>query len=142
MNVKKLVVAWLVVGVVANVLDFLVNTAAFASRLQQIPSVRQDTPMALFVLFDFVLALVFVVVYDRLYAGGGSGMGRGLTFGFWTGLLMNFPMNIGLYLMFKGIPYPLTWAMTFYGIIAFMIYGAVAGALYSRKAEIRKPATV
>jgi hypothetical protein len=134
MNVKKLVVAWLVIGVVANVLDYLVTAGLFAAQFRQVPIIRQDTPVALWILFDFVLALVFVVVYDRLYAGGGSGVGRGVAFGFWTGLLMNFPMNIGLYLMFTGIPYRLTWVMTFYGIIVFTIFGAIAGALYRRKA--------
>ncbi len=133
MNVSKLVVAWLVVGVVMNVLDFLVHGFALASYYAQMTFMRQDMSPALFVLVDFVFALVFVVVYDRLYATATASAGRGATFGFWAGLLMSFPAYIGMQMMFKEFPYWLAWAWTVATLITLTISGAVAGALYAKK---------
>jgi uncharacterized membrane protein YoaK (UPF0700 family) len=142
MNVAKLVVAWLVVGVVLNVLDYLVHGLALGSYYAQLTFMRQDTSYLLFVLLDFVFALVFVFVYDRLYATAECRVGRGAAFGFWAGLLLNFPMNIGLYLMIKDVPYGLAWVWTIYGIIALTIAGAIAGAIYAKKQTAAKPSVV
>jgi hypothetical protein len=134
MNVPKLVVAWLVVGVVMNVLDFLVHMLALGSYYAQLTFMRQDVSPALFVLVDFVFALVFVVVYDRLYATSTKSVGRGAAFGFWAGLLLSFPANIGLHLMLKDFPYWLAWVWTVSGIVTLTISGAVAGAFYAKRA--------
>jgi len=142
MNVVKLVVAWLVVGVVMNVLDFLFHGLALGSYYAQLTIMREDTPYLLFVLLSFVFALVFVLVYDRLYATAECRVGRGAAFGFWAGLLLNFPMNIGLHLMVKGVPYGMTWIWTIYGIIAMTIAGAIAGAIYAKKQVAPKPSVV
>jgi hypothetical protein len=142
MNVAKLVVAWLVVGVVLNVLDFLVHGLALASYYAQLTFMRQDMSYPLLVLLDFVFALVFVLVYDRLYATAECRAGRGAAFGFWAGLLLNFPMNIGADLMIKDFPYGLSWIWTLYGIIALTILGAIAGALYAKKQAAAKPAVI
>lgn len=134
MNVPKLVVAWLVVGVVMNVLDFLIHGFALASYYAQLTFMRQGVSPAWFVLVEFVFALVFVVVYDRLYATATASAGRGAAFGFWAGLLLSFPANIGMSLMFNGFPYWLAWVWTASGLITLTISGAVAGALYAKKA--------
>jgi hypothetical protein len=133
MNVPKLVVAWLVVGVVMNVLDFLVHGYILASTYAQLAFMRQDMSPVLMVVVEFVFALVFVVVYDRLYATAAASAGRGAAFGFWAGLLLSFPANIGMSLMFKNFPYWLAWAWTASGLITLTISGAVAGALYAKK---------
>jgi hypothetical protein len=142
MNVPKLVVAWLVVGVVMSVLDFLVHGLALGGYYRQLTFMRQGVSPALFVLVDLVFALVFVVVYDRLYATASTSMGRGAVFGFWAGLLLSFPGNIGLYLMLNGFPYWLAWTWTLSGLITLTISGAVAGALYAKQAAATKPAAV
>ncbi len=133
MNVPKLVVAWLVVGVVMNVLDLFVHGFLLAGTYAQFTFMRTDMSMPLLVLLDFTFALVFVVVYDRLYAKTAASIAHGAAFGFWAGLLLNFPANISMALMLKGFPYWLAWVLTASGLITFMIAGAVAGALYAKK---------
>ncbi len=134
MDLRRLVVASLVVGVVANVFDALFHGMVMGSYYQTLPFMRQDTPMGLMVFGDFVFSLVFVVVYDRLYAAGDRRVGRGIYYGFWAGLLLNFPANIFMHLMIKGFPYGLSWIFTIVGLIQMTLLGAVAGALYAKKA--------
>ncbi len=142
MNAAKLVVAWLVVGVVMNVFDALFHGVFMMGYYQQLTFMRQDASMSLMVLADFVLALVFVIVYDRLYATSDGRVGRGAYYGFWTGVLMNFPANLMLYMMLKGFPYRLAWLFTIVGIVEMTLLGAVAGALYAKKAPAARAEVV
>ena len=136
MNVKKLLLATLVVGIVANVLDFIVHgqilQGAYYSKM---PSLfRQDSPMVWFIIGDFVAALVFIWVYDRVYGSFGGGPKSGATYGFYAGVLLNFPTwlyNAGVYV---GFPYALSWIWVIWGIIYMVILGAVAGAMYKKEA--------
>jgi len=136
MNVKKLLLATLVVGVVANVLDWIVHgTILQGSYYSQMPGLfRQDAPFAWFIIGDFVWALVFVWVYARVYSSFSGGAKGGATYGLYAGVLVNFPMNLFFNLTFKDFPYGLAWIWTIWGIIAFVIVGAVAGALYKKEA--------
>src|SRR3990172_3590957 len=129
MNVKKLLLATLVVGIVANVLDFIVHgqilAGAYYSQLTSL--FRQDIPMAWFIIGDFVAALVFVWVYDRVYGSFGGGPKGGATYGLYAGVLVNFPTWIFMNLLVIGFPYSLAWIWTIYGIVWCVVAGAVAG---------------
>ncbi len=133
MNVKKLLLATFAVGVVLNVLDFVVHMqilAAYYSRLNIL--FRAEMPMRYLVIGDFVAALVFVWVYDRVYGSFGGGPKGGATYGLYAGVLLNFPTWIFLNLLFVGFPYALAWIWTIYGIVAGVIAGGVAGATYKK----------
>ena len=134
MNLKKLLLATIAVGVVWNVLDFVIQgqvlQGAYYSKLTSL--FRSDPPMALFAFGDLVAALVFVWVYDRVYGSFGGGPRGGATYGFYAGILVNFPTWLFLNLMFVGFPYGLAWVWVIYGILAGVIGGAVAGAMYSK----------
>lgn len=134
MNVKKLLLATLAVGVVWNVLDFLVHGQVLAGVFySKLPSLfRTEMNPAFFVLGDFVGALVFVWVYDRVYGSFGGGPKGGATYGLYGGILVNFPTWMFMYLVFAGFPYALAWVWTIYGIVAGVIAGAVAGATYKK----------
>ena len=134
MNVKKLLLATIAVGVVWNVLDFVVHgqilAGAYYSKLATL--FRADSPLAYLVIGDFVAALVFVWVYDRVYGSFGGGPKGGATYGLYVGVLVNFPTWIFLNLLFVGFPYALAWIWTIYGIVAGVVAGAVAGATYKK----------
>ncbi|MGA9365035.1 MAG: hypothetical protein WBW16_11785 [Bacteroidota bacterium] len=135
MNVKKLLLAALVVGVVANVLDFIVHgqilAGAFYSKLTSL--FRQDMSMVWPIIGDFVWALVFVWVYNRVYSSFSGGAKGGATYGLYVGILFNFPANLFMNVMFVGFPYGLAWIWVIWGIIAAVINGAVAGAIYKKE---------
>ena len=41
----------------------------------------------------------------------------------------NFPSNIFLHLLIQGFPYALSWIWTIYGIVWYVVLGAIAGAM-------------
>lgn len=134
MNAKKLLLATVAVGVVWNVLDYVVHgqilPGVYYSKLASL--FRADAPLAYLAIGDFVAALVFVWVYDRVYGSFGGGPKGGATYGLYAGILVNFPTWIFMNLMFVGFPYALAWIWTIYGIVAGVIAGAVAGATYKK----------
>jgi hypothetical protein len=126
--------AVLVACIVGNVLDYIVQgkwlTSAYYSKID---SIRSDTPIYQFVIGGLAAVLVLAWVLNRLSSSFGSGAGGGATAGFYLGVLVNFPTFHFIFLMFKGYPYPLVWINTIYGVVWYMIIGAVLAAI------MRKP---
>jgi len=133
MNVKKMLLATVAVGVVMNVFDFVVQGQLLKGYYAQFGSLfRTDMPIPWLVVGDFVAALVFVVVYDRVFSSFGGGPKGGATFGLYAGVLVNFPTWIFSYLLIAGFSYGLAWVWTVVGIVWGVIAGAVAGAVYKK----------
>jgi hypothetical protein len=133
MNLKKLLVAALAVGLAMNVVDFVVHGNLFENvYYSQIPIFRRDNVVPFLVLGDFIAAFVFVWVYDRVRGAFDAGAAGGATYGLYAGVLMNFPANIFTHLLIKDFPYALSWAWTIYGVVLSVILGAVAGAIYRK----------
>jgi hypothetical protein len=63
MDVKKLLLASLAVGVVANVFDFVVQGQLLAGYYSSLTLLNREPPIPWLVFGDFVAALVFVWVY-------------------------------------------------------------------------------
>ncbi len=132
MNVKKVLLAGLVVGVVMNVFDFVVQGQLLAGYYAQLSFLKREPPIPWLVVGDFVAALVFVWVYDRVFSSFGGGAKGGATFGLYAGVLVNFPTWIFANLIFVDFPYGLAWVWTLVGVAWGVIAGAVAGATYKK----------
>ncbi|HKZ31390.1 MAG TPA: hypothetical protein VJ648_03430 [Vicinamibacteria bacterium] len=132
MNVKKLLLATVVVGVVMNIVDFLVQGQLLVGLYATLPLFKREPPIPWLVFGDFVSALVFVWVYDRVQSSFGGGVKGGATYGLYAGILINFPTWIFAHLIFEGFPYSLAWTWTLVGVVWCVIAGAVAGALYKK----------
>ena len=132
MNVKKLLLASLVVGVVMNVVDFVVQGQLLAGLYAGLPLFKKEAPIPWLVIGDFVAVLVFVWVYDRVFSSFGGGPKGGAVYGLYAGILLNFPTWIFAHLLFEGFPYSLSWIWTVFGVVWCVIAGAVAGALYKK----------
>lgn len=128
MNLRKLVTIGVVVGIVANVLDFVVHGNLLASYYTLAPF-RQDVGPTWMVIGDFVTAFVFAWVYLKVAGSFAPGVPGGVTMGFYAGVLVNFPTAIFMHLMFQGFPYRLSWIWIALGIVWYVIAGAIAGAL-------------
>jgi hypothetical protein len=126
--------ATLGVGVVLNAYDFVAHgqimNSMFYSKLTGL--MRQDAPIHWFIIGDFVAALVFVWVYDRVYSSFGGGAKAGATFGLYAGILASFPGILFNNLVIANYPYGLAWATVIVSVIGSIIAGAVAGALYKK----------
>ena len=133
MPVSAFLVTAVVVGIVVNVFDFLVHGILLQGPLYStLPLMRTDASPPLLIVTDFVAAVVFVWVYQKVRRSFPPGAAGGATFGLYAGMLVNFPTWIGCYLLFNGFSYGLAWAWILTGIMWAVLAGAVAGALTSR----------
>jgi hypothetical protein len=134
MKSGKFWIAVLVAGVVANVVDYvgqgMVLTGMYYSKLTDV--FRQDMNIGGLVFGDFVAVLVLAWVYDKVASAFGGGVKGGACCGFYLGVLVNFPAYHFINLMFKGYPYSLTWINTIYGIIWYVIVGAILAAVMKK----------
>jgi hypothetical protein len=129
-DLKKWLTIGLTLGVVANLLDVVVQGTLLAGYYGG-PPFSQENRVVWLIIGDFIAALVFTWVYLRL-AQTHAGPAGGATFGLYAGVLVNFPKNIFLHLLIQGFPYALSWIWTVYGILWYVVLGAIAGAM-SRK---------
>jgi hypothetical protein len=130
-DVKKWLIISLTLGVVANVLDVVVQGTLLADYYAG-PPFSQENQIVWLVVGDFIAALVFTWVYLRFAAAVPAGAAGGATFGLYAGVLVNFPHNIFLHLLIQGFPYALSWIWTLYGILWYVILGAIAGAMHRK----------
>lgn len=130
MNVKKLLLAAVAVGVVMNIFDFVVQSQLLAGYMAGLPIFKKEFPIPMLVVGDFVAALVFVWVFARVRSAFGAGLQGGALYGLYAGILINFPTWIFAHLVFEGYPYGLAWVSTLVGVVWGVVAGAVAGAVY------------
>jgi hypothetical protein len=131
MDFKKCLTIGVVIGIVANVLDFVVQGNLLASYYSQ-PPFRQDNVIAWMVVGDFMAAWVFAWVYLKVAGSFPPGPVGGAAMGFYAGVLVSFPGAIFMHLMFQGFPYALSWIWVGYGIVWYVVAGAIAGAMHKR----------
>jgi hypothetical protein len=131
MNLRKWLTIGLVLGVVANVLDFIVQGNLLAGYYLQ-PPFLQENNIGWLVVGDLIAGLVFAWVYLRFAGAVPAGVSGGATIGFYTGVVANFPTWIFMHLLIAGFPYALSWIWTIYGVIYFVVLGAVAGTMNRR----------
>ncbi len=129
---------WLAVvvgGVVANIMDMLVYGQWLSKTyFMNNPSLFNNDPgnIPWYIVGDFVAVLVFAWIYDKVSSSFGTSVGDGAKAGLYLGIFMNFPTWIFMHLMFNGYPYALSWISTIYGIIWYVIVGAVVAAMMKK----------
>ena len=136
MNWTRGLLATLAAGIVGNVLDAVVHGWYFQQNFyDKNPTLfRADMPLPWLIVGDFVAALVLVWVFDRVMSSFAAGAGGGAKFGFYAGVLVWFPGAIYMNMMFNGFSYQLAWMWIIYGVIWYVIVGAVVGATYKKSA--------
>jgi hypothetical protein len=132
MQLGRILKTALVVGVVVNLYDFLINGVLLMRLMEPLPFMRETPPIGWLVAGDFVAALVFVWVFDRVRGSFGSGAAGGATFGLYAGILVNFPTWIFMYLLVEGMTYSAAWVWTVVGILWGVAAGGAAGWAYDR----------
>lgn len=129
MNMRRILVGTVVLGIVGNVLDYLLNTFVFASAWAAVPFINTTPPMMWLVIGTFVQAFMFMLVWDRFSASAGHGVAGGFKFGLFVGVFVTFPMHLFWAMYLSGFPYMLAWQMIIAGTVWYGILGAVAAML-------------
>jgi len=136
MNMKRWLYASAAAFVVLAVLEFVVNGVLLAGIYQQTASVwRPEAEMValswLFWLAYLVFAPVFTLIYSQGYERNKEGIGQGLRFGIYVGLLTAIPMNL---IWYAVLPIPATlavyWAIA--GMAEMIAMGIAVGLIYKK----------
>jgi len=130
MNVKKFILASIVVFVVYQVLNFIIHGLILDSVYESMAGVwREDMDSTMWIMYvtSFIMSFLFVFIFIKGYEG--KGIAEGLRFGLWIGLLMNV---VGMFNQYAV--YPISMSLTIqwfvYGVIQLMICGIFAAWLY------------
>ena len=131
MQLNKALPAMVLVLIWNMVFDNFLMGITMGSAMAQIPGMT-GTPSILWQTVGNVCsAFVLVWVYDRVRGAFPAGLGGGALFGFYTGVLINFPT--WLYMtVYAGWPYRPTWHATLVLIVAAVVTGALVGLVYEK----------
>ena len=133
MNVKKLLLSTLAGGVLLNILDMLFHGMILKNTYAAFPTLfNADAPVWIYIVSDFLAALIFTIVYEKLKGSSNPGAGAGANFGFFAGLLITFPGMVSMSAMLVGFPYWLSWVWLISGIVWYVALGAVVGGIYQK----------
>jgi len=80
-----------------------------------------------------LFALLFCFIYTQGLEVGKPGLGQGLRYGFWVGLLLHLPMTVAHY---AYVPYPAKLFVAWFvgGMIEAIVSGLIVGKLYQKTA--------
>ena len=126
---RRILVGTIALGIIANVIDYVLNNYVFGAAWAALTFVNPTPPMIWLIIGDFAAALMLMVAWDKFGAAMGSGAGGGFKFGLFAGFFVNFPMTLMWSIYINGFPYSLAWKMIIVSTVWYGILGAIAGML-------------
>jgi len=133
MNVKRFVVAVIVVFIVFQIFDFIIHGIILAPTYETMKSVwRPDMMSKMWIMYitSFILSLLFVYIFTKGYEA--RGIGEGIRYGLLIGFFMNVVGAFNQYVIYP-IPFSLALQWLIYGMIEFIICGIIAALIYKPK---------
>ena len=119
MNVTNMIIhMWLLSGVYHS------------EQMMKIMRPESDVTMWIFFVTSAVVSFFFTLIFSKGYEG--KGMGEGLRYGFYVGLLMVTPWAYDSYAAYQ-IPYSLALQTFLYGVIQYLILGIVVAMVFGKK---------
>jgi hypothetical protein len=134
MNVKRWLLASVVIFIFVSVFGYVVHEVMLAGLYQQTASVwrpkaEMDSMMWLLSLSSAVYTLAFTFIYAKGYEAAKPGLSQGLRFGLYVWVLTSVAFNLAWYALIP-IPASLPVYWTIAGLIESLAIGAIAGFLY------------
>ena len=133
---KKVLTGAAVVWIAMVILGYLIHEVLLASTymtesMQHLW--RQPEEMKTWVIFvsNLIVSYFLSLVFSKGYQG--TGIGEGVRFGLFMGLIIATPMAYATYATMP-ITYSLALQWFIYGIIEYVIYGVLLAAVYGKKA--------
>jgi len=134
MNVKRWLFASLAVLFVIAALDMVINSVLLTGLYQQTASVwrtpeEMQRMMWLFLLGYLIFAPFFTLIYAKGHEPAKSGLGQGLRYGLYMGVLLSALPNLVWYTVL-----PIPGVLAFYwflgGMVESIAAGVAAGLIY------------
>ncbi len=134
MDTKRWLLASIAVVFVVGVLEFAIHGWLLGDIYKQTASVwrpQADMRLAmwLFWIGYLIFAPVFVLIYVKGYEAGKSGVGQGLRYGVYMGLLIGVALTLGWYVVLPiSATLAVYWAIA--GMVEMIVAGIVVGLVY------------
>ena len=129
---KKLLLGFVAVFVTIEILDFLFHGGLLGSTYASMTVWRPDMASKKWIihLITLIGSFFFAFIFSKGYEN--KGIGEGLRYGLYIGLWMGTGMAYGTYAM-VAIPYSLALEWFLFGVVEYVIAGAVLAAVFGSK---------
>ncbi|HEY6192406.1 MAG TPA: hypothetical protein VI215_08810 [Bacteroidota bacterium] len=140
---KKLWVGFIAVYVGMTITNLLIHVVLLApvyhsEEMMKLMRPEADAKTWIFFVTSAIISFVFTLIFSKGYTG--KGMGEGIRYGLWMGLLMATPMAYDSYASYP-IPYSLALQWFLYGMIQYVILGAVVAMVYGKSGSAQGAAS-
>jgi len=131
MNVKRFLLAVVLLAVVANLYDWVVHGILLRSIYEQFPALwRTPEPLVWMILTEVVWVVIFCLLYAQYGKARAWGVSNGLWFGLWTGLLAGWLPAVFNKLLLANFPAPVYMGFAVGNTVSIVLLGALLGAVY------------
>lgn len=130
MNVKRFIIASIIVFVVFEVINFFIHDIILAGAYEITAEIwRADMPQKMWIIYlgDLVKSFLFVYIFIKGYAN--KSWAEGLRYGLLIGLYVSIGMGFGSYAMYP-IPFSMAIQWFVYCIIQLIVCGIVTALIY------------
>lgn len=132
---KKFWIAFVVVYIVLVLTNWVIYDALLGPMFTSEPMASMMRPaeegkMWIHFMTAAFVAFFFTLIYSKGYEG--KGIGEGVRYGLYVGMLMAVTMAYDSYAAYK-MPYPLAMQWFLYGLIQYIILGVVVAAVLGPK---------
>lgn len=126
---KSFLAAAITVLVVYLVWDNFLSSMVIGSAMAAIPGMKAEYSKLWETVGDVCAALILAGMYARVRGVFGTGLKGGATYGFYAGLMINFPTWLFM-TVYAGWPYGATWTLTIALVVVTTVSGALMGVVY------------
>ena len=133
MNIKKLLVATLVVFITLQILDFVIHGLILMSTYDSLQTVfRPDMADKMWIMYvtGLIFSFLFVYIFTKGYEG--KGIVEGAKYGLLIGLIVHLVGAYNQYAVYP-LPYHLVMKWFVFGTIEVVIAGIVLSLVYKPK---------
>ncbi len=137
MNVKKLIIAFVVVFILLEATNYLVNMVILSStyadpEISKIfrPMAEMDAKMWMMRIADLVYSFFFVFIFVKGYEN--RGIMEGVRYGIYMGIFIQFMAAVAQHVVYP-LPASLAVQWFIYGLIESVIFGVAAAMIYKPK---------
>ena len=140
---KKLWVGFIAVYLGMTVTNLLIHVVLLApvyhtEEVARIMRPEADAKTWIYFVTAAIVSFVFTLIFSKGYTG--KGIGEGIRYGLWVGLLMAVPMAYDSYASYP-LPYTLALQWFIYGMIQYVILGAIVAMVYGKSGSAQGAAT-
>ncbi len=130
MNWNRFFIAFVVIYVVGGILNYLMHGIIMMGTYESITGVwRPDMERLWWIQWITPLFMIFFFLYIFVRGYEGKGLMEGVRYGLIIWAFVSIPMTYGQYMLYP-LPYSLVWKWLATDLIAFLVYGIIAAAIY------------